>query len=131
VKAFLDTNVLVAAFATRGLCEDVLRVVLAEHELVLGTHVLVEFERVLVKKLGMPPRKAAATRSFLANEARLVRPRSPASWPRNDPDDQWIAAAALEANADVLVTGDEDLLSSQKSSPIPIVSPRDFWARLR
>jgi len=29
VRVFLDTNVLVAAFATRGLCADLMRVVLA------------------------------------------------------------------------------------------------------
>jgi hypothetical protein len=36
VRVCLDTNVLVAAFATRGLCADVLRTVIAEHELVLA-----------------------------------------------------------------------------------------------
>ena len=38
VRVFLDTNVLVAAFATRGLCADVVRTVLAEHELVALQH---------------------------------------------------------------------------------------------
>jgi len=33
MRVFLDTNVLVAAYATHGLCEDVFRVILAEHEL--------------------------------------------------------------------------------------------------
>ena len=37
MRVFLDTNMLVAAFATRGLCEDVLRTTLSEHELVIGT----------------------------------------------------------------------------------------------
>lgn len=131
MKVFLDTNVLVAAFATRGLCEDVVRVVLTEHELIVGTHVLVEFERVLVDKLGLTPQKAAIVRSFLKSEARVVNPREPASWPESDPDDRWIAAAALEGGAEILVTGDRDLLLAAEESPIPIVSPRAFWDRLR
>jgi predicted nucleic acid-binding protein len=47
VRVCLDTNVLVAAFATRGLCADVLRTVLAEHDLVVGEVILAELRRVL------------------------------------------------------------------------------------
>ena len=50
MRVCLDTNVLVAAFATRGLCADVLRTVLAEHELVIGDVILDELRRVLSTK---------------------------------------------------------------------------------
>lgn len=36
MRVFLDTNVLVSAFATRGLCADLMRHVLAEHDLITG-----------------------------------------------------------------------------------------------
>jgi len=36
VKVFLDTNILVSATATRGLCADVLREVLASHQLIVS-----------------------------------------------------------------------------------------------
>jgi predicted nucleic acid-binding protein len=36
VRVYLDTNVLMSAVATRGLCADVLHVVVAEHQLVAG-----------------------------------------------------------------------------------------------
>ena len=44
MKVCLDTNVLVAAFATRGLCADVLRTVLVDHELVMGEVLLEELD---------------------------------------------------------------------------------------
>ena len=50
MKVFLDTNVLVAAFATRGLCADVMRVVLAEHQLITGEVVLSELRRALGRR---------------------------------------------------------------------------------
>ena len=50
MKVFLDTNVLVSAFATRGLCADVMRVILTEHELLIGEVVLTELQRILSKK---------------------------------------------------------------------------------
>ena len=47
MKVFLDANVLVSGIATCGLCVDVIRLVLAEHELIIGEVVLKEAERVL------------------------------------------------------------------------------------
>ena len=35
MKVFFDTNVLIAAFATRGLCADLFAHVLLEHELIV------------------------------------------------------------------------------------------------
>jgi predicted nucleic acid-binding protein len=45
MKVMLDTNVLAAAAATRGLCADVLRAVLAEHEMVICPQIISELQR--------------------------------------------------------------------------------------
>ena len=52
-------------------------------------------------------------------------------WPENDPDDRWIAAAALDGAAHVLVTGDKDLLEASDRADFRIVTPRGFWESLR
>ena len=52
LDVFLDTNVVVSAVATRGLCADLFHVVLAEHELVLGETVLTELRPVLRRRSG-------------------------------------------------------------------------------
>lgn len=54
MRVFLDTNVLVSAFTTRGLGADVFRLVLAEHELIVGRIVLEELRGVLREKIGLP-----------------------------------------------------------------------------
>jgi putative PIN family toxin of toxin-antitoxin system len=131
VKVLLDTNVLIAAFATRGLCEDVLRTVLAEHDLVLGETVLGELERVLVAKLGMPIERARSIAQFLRDQGVVVNPSEPASLPQDDPDDRWILAAAMAGEADALVTGDRHLLDVADKVSVTIVSPRGFWEKLR
>jgi predicted nucleic acid-binding protein len=43
-----------------------------------------------------------------------------------DPDDDRVIALALAFMAEVLVTGDEDLLVLHPWKGIPIVRPRDF-----
>jgi hypothetical protein len=50
VRVFPDTNVLASAFGTRGLCADVLRLILADHELVTGEVVIEELRKVLRNK---------------------------------------------------------------------------------
>ena len=130
MRVFLDTNVLVAAYATHGLCEDIFRVTLAEHEMVVSETVLTEFERVLVQKLHLPPPQAKTLSSFLRRQADVVKPAAPAVWPKSDPDDRWVVAAAIEGGADFLVTGDHDLLEAAAEVTVPIVSPRAFWEQL-
>jgi uncharacterized protein len=131
VRVVLDTNVLIAAFATRGLCEDVLRTVLAEHELIVSEFILAELERVLVEKLKMPRARARAVTDFVRDAAQVVNPTDPATWPESDPDDGWIVATAIAGGAQVLVSGDRDLLSTSEASPFEVVDPRGFWERLK
>jgi uncharacterized protein len=124
LKVFLDTNVLVAAFATRGLCADVLRTVLAEHELVLGKVVLHEFRKVLSTKFKVPEDAIRAAEAVFEGVTPVPKPKNPGRLKIRDPADRWVLATAEAAVADVLVTGDEDLLSVAGESVIRNRSPR-------
>ena len=131
MRVFLDTNVLVSAFATRGLCADVFRTVLAEHELITSEFVLGELDRVLAERFGVPEKKV---NSIIALLRRFhVEPTSE-NLPDlviRDPDDLYVLAAALASNADVLVTGDRDLLDVKDQAAITITDPRGFWNMLK
>ena len=131
MRVFLDTNVLVSAFATRGLCADVLRHVLADHRLVVGEVVLEEFRRTLRDKFGVPPAQVQAIEELLREHEVVPTPQVAASAPARDPDDQWVVASALAGAADLLVTGDKDLLELGGHAPLPILDPRGFWNLLR
>jgi putative PIN family toxin of toxin-antitoxin system len=131
VRVFLDTNVLVSAFATRGLCADVFRHVLAEHTLVTGEVVLRELRRVLRVRLKLPSRMVDSIEQFLREHEVVRKPAEPADVEVRDPDDRWILASALASNVDVLVTGDRDLLDLGARAPLRILDPRGFWALLR
>jgi putative PIN family toxin of toxin-antitoxin system len=131
MKVCLDSNVLVSAFATRGLAADALRVVLAEHELLVPSIVLEEVDRVLREKLQVPPAVLAVVRQVLESQTIVPRPAALLPVSVRDPDDAWVLASAVAGGADLLVTGDADLLSVAAASPIPILTPRAFWERLR
>ncbi len=130
MRVFFDTNVLVSAHIARGLCADLMRRVLAEHVLVVGEVVLVELRRVLRDRLRVPAELAAQIERDLRSETVVPKPRAPSDLPIRDPDDRWIVASAEAAMADMLVTGDQDLLSVAGKAPLPILSPRAAWELL-
>lgn len=127
MRVFLDTNVLVSAFASRGLCADLLRHVLAEHELLVGEVVITEVNRVLRDRMQIPSRTIASLESLLREHTVVPKPVKPHPFPERDPDDQWVLASAVSGKADVLVTGDKDLLDIPSAVPLRILSPRAFW----
>jgi len=135
VRVCLDTNVLFAAFATRGLCADVLRAVLADHELLVGEVLFGELERALRAKLALPEAQIAVVRAALVTPDPVPRPLEPDPLVVSDPDDAWVVATAVAGRADVLVTGDVALLAAAPAAaagaPLPILSPRGFWTFLR
>lgn len=132
MRVFLDTNVLVAAFATRGLCADVVRVILAEHELLTSPTVLDELSRTLTKKIRLPEQTTRDILSFLKTHATIVT-KKPAMPPVKvrDKDDVVVLGEALAGEAELLVTGDKDLLTVGDLSSIRIVDPRGFWQIVR
>ena len=127
MRVFLDTNVLVAAFATRGLCADVMRVVLAEHQLITGEMVLTELRTALVRRIKLPQATVDDIVTLLRDQELVPKPHKPSELPIRDPDDRWILASATAGRADVLVTGDRDLLDIADKAPFPILDPRGFW----
>lgn len=127
MRVFLDTNVLVSAFATRGLSADVLRFVLSEHTLITGEVVLRELARVLSKRIRLPKSRVDDIVAFLREFEVVPKPRTPPEIVIRDEDDRWVLASAVSTAADVLVTGDRDLLDVATKVPLKIVDPRGFW----
>lgn len=131
MRVFFDTNVLVSAFTTRGLSADVFRLALVEHQVVTGEVNLVELERVLRDRMTVPLVQARVVLGLLREQEVIPRPGAPSDLPIRDPDDAWVLASAVVGKADLLVTGDKDLLSLGALSPIPILDPRGFWELVR
>jgi putative PIN family toxin of toxin-antitoxin system len=132
VKVFFDTNVLIAAFATRGLCADLFAYVLLEHDLVVGEVVLTELRTKLRTKLKLSKKTIDEIEAQLRDDGVVVKaPAKHLSLGITDPDDEWVVASAVTGGADVLVTGDAAVVKLGKRGPLPILSPRGLWDLLR
>ena len=126
MKVFLDTNVLASALSTRGLCSDVLLLVIEEHELITGEVVLSELRIVLRRKFGVSPGTIAQIEGFLRQYHVESVPRKLPSLQLSDRNDLIVIASALDARADMVVTGDAEMLRI-KNAGIRILNPREFW----
>lgn len=131
MRVLLDTNVLVSAFASRGLCADLFEVVLLEHDLVLGRNVLRALKKALRGKVKLPEARAAEIVAFVSENAVQIATRSESVRASVDADDALVLGEALAGEAEVFVTGDAALLGIDSVEGLAVVSPRQFWEVLR
>lgn len=131
MRVFLDTNVLVSAFASRGLCAEVLELVLLDHDLILGRNVLREFEKALREKVKLPVVRSAEIVDFISSEATQVVDKAEPAIVNVDAADALMLGEAIASHADLFVTGDAALRRLAALGALKIVSPRRFWDVLR
>ena len=131
MRIVLDTNVLLGAFTTRGLCEAVMAVCLEHNEIVISDFIMDELGRHLRGKFRMPAKRTEEILSFLREQGEVVKPETVESGACRDSKDLKILGTAVAGRADCLVTGDDDLLTLKKFRGVAILSPREFYDRLR
>lgn len=127
MRAVLDTNVLIAAFLTDGLCAGLLRRARADqYEFILGTPVLLEFRKILKEKFSFGDKDIRFFTSILAEVSTPFAPERDPGIVCRDPDDVALIACAVQAGAEFLVTGDKDLLVLERHGSVRIITPRCF-----
>jgi putative PIN family toxin of toxin-antitoxin system len=127
----LDTNVLLAGFATHGLCEALLTLVYRDHTVVLSEHILDEVARNYRDKFKATKAQAEAAVAVLRSSSEVVRPAAVPRGTLRDKDDLPVLGTAVAGAVSCLVTGDQELLALGGFQGIEILSARGFYDRLR
>jgi putative PIN family toxin of toxin-antitoxin system len=130
VRAVFDTNVLIAAFLTEGLCSGLLiRARKQAFNLVLCDDIIREFEGILIKKFKLTSTDISEISAIVSEAAsEILHKLNPIPNICRDPNDDMMIACAIDATADYIVTGDEDLLILKKYKDVIIINPRNFEA---
>jgi putative PIN family toxin of toxin-antitoxin system len=127
VKAVLDTNVVIAAFLTDGLCSKLLvRARRNDFELLLSREITQEFEKNLRKKFKLTAAEVNQALTVLLEAGETVQEVRPIPPICRNPEDDKILALAKQEEADYLVTGDQDLLIIEQYDQTRIVTPKSF-----
>ena len=127
MRLVIDTNVLIAAFISRGVCNELLEHCVINHDVILSKFILDELKEKLTTKFQFTTREANAVVSLLKSRCSVVRTQSLPSPLSRDPDDDNVIATALSGTCECIITGDKDLLVLKKAGDVLIVSPSDFW----
>ena len=127
MRVILDANVVIAAAAARGLCEAILELCLEHHNLILCEGILEEIEEKLRVKIKVSPPIIAEYLKLLRNNAEILEPEDVPKAACRDPSDLMILGLVAPGHADVIVTGDKDLLVIKKYKEARIMTPRSFW----
>jgi uncharacterized protein len=131
MRLVLDSNVIVAAFAARGICSALFEYCIENHEVVLCEEMLEEIDRALVRKVRVPRSVAREVLEYLRDHAQeVVAAAVPADVCR-DKRDLPVLGAAVAGGCRCIVTGDADLLAVGRHAGIEILSPRAFWEKMR
>jgi putative PIN family toxin of toxin-antitoxin system len=128
MKILLDTNVLIAAFITPGICNELLEHCLRRHQLITSEFLLDEFQTHLIHKFHFTSRETQEAIEMLRLKASVVVPASLPAQICRDADDDQVLGTALAGQVDCLVTGDNDLLEIKQYQSIPIIKPSEFSA---
>jgi uncharacterized protein len=115
MRLVLDTNVVVSAFLWNGAPAKLLQsLIMAEAEFFSSQLLLDELEATLskeklVSKIRVSGLSSLQWMALYASLCTIIQP-APLQPIAPDPDDDWVIATALSAQADMIVTGDKPFL---------------------
>ncbi len=126
IKAVIDTNVFLSAIFWSGKPFEIVRLAFSQKITgVTSMAILEELEQKLLKKFNYPKDQTERYLQLVLKEFVVVEPKQKVNVVE-DPADNKIIEAALEANADYIVTGDKHLLKIHQYKSIQIVTPNEF-----
>jgi putative PIN family toxin of toxin-antitoxin system len=131
MKIILDTNVIIAAFATRGLCSAVFELCLDRFDVVLSEAILEETQKHLHGKIKLPVRQCHLIMTYLKQNALISEADEPSGLLCMDPNDLHVLGLAKRSTSDYIITGDKDLLDLARFEGTQIIAPRAFWELLK
>ena len=132
MRIVIDTNVLVsAALFEKSVPRKALTHTMALHTPLISRELVREYERIMVSSkfdTNVPRNKRTTFLIRYVKGADTVE-ISGALQVCRDPRDNMVIETAIEGSADVLITGDMDIISLRPLSGVEIVTPSEFVAK--
>ena len=131
MRLVLDTNIIFSGLLWNGAPSRLINLIIEENiALFTSAELLSELNDVLMrdKHQHLITRVGATPSSLLINYSNLCRIVNPAPLPAPiapDPDDDWVIATAIAAQADLIVTGDKPFLGVGAVGSIRIITVGD------
>ena len=127
MRVVFDTNILISALVIPGsLAEKAIsRIIEGQDELVISPDIIKEVMSVLSSKFGREREALSHVAVILLELGELVKPVQQVRVLRDEPDNR-ILECAVFSNADLIVTGDKEMLRLKEYMGVKIASLRDY-----
>lgn len=125
LRVVFETNVFISALFGGPPEQAYHRVLERRCILIVSPTLLVELARTLREKFHMPEADILAHVKQIGRVAEVVRPSQRLSLVSDEPDNRVLECAEA-GRADLIVSGDRDLLGLKQHKGVPIVRPADF-----
>ena len=126
MKIIFDTNVIISALITHGLSYRVLDICIDKHVLFISDWIINELNEILYKKFNLNHPELDRIINFLYHSFIKITPQGNKPTICRNVEDNNILFLADSVNADIIITGDDDLLILEKYKNIKILTPREF-----
>ena len=127
MKVVFDTNIFISAFIIPGGQAEkaILRIIEGRDILLLSRGILDELLTVLSAKFSRDKEEISRVAVILSEMAEWVVPSEKIQVLNDDPDNR-ILECAVSGNADVIVTGDKELLRLREYEKTKIISLKEY-----
>ena len=128
LKVVFDSNIFISGIIFGGNPRKVIDLVIeGKIQLCISSDILIEIKEVLERdKFGFSPEITQQIIIEIELLSEFITPTKKHSAVKRDAGDNIIVDCAVEAGADYIITGDDDLLSLREYKKVKIISARDF-----
>jgi len=127
MKIVFDTNVLIAAFISHGVCSELFEHCIRCHKIIASKFILTEFSDKLISKFKFSKYEVSKATQLLLSRIVIMTPLNLERTVCRDPKDNFILGTALKGKCRCIISGNKDLLILKKYKGIDIISPQNFW----
>ncbi len=128
MRIVVDTNVYISALVFNKTIQELLNSLLEQHTILISEFITNELSRKLISKFNLNSQEVDVLIRQLLSITLKITPIGNAPQVARDNDDNQILHLAEFANADLIISGDKDLLSLVSYKSIPILKPSDLFS---
>lgn len=127
IKVVLDTNILISATFWKGPSHEI-TLLAAKQKISCFTslEMLYEYARILKRDFKQQENQIEEKVRGILLFSQITNPTTKINIIKEDPEDNKVLEAAIEAKADYIVSGDRHLLTLKEFKGIKIVKAREF-----
>ena len=123
----LDTNVLISAIISHGVCFELFEYCIKNHKIIASNYIINEFIEKLDTKFKFTKNEIQEARNIVFEKIIIVEIENIICEKIKNQDDLPILGTAIARECDCIITGDKELQNIKKFKNIDIISPGEFW----